>query len=84
MKVTVLTNSENLKLENSLFSIENNKSSFRCISKLFANFPVNLKRIIYHDQIWFILRMANQFDFIKSVNVIHTNGLKEKILWTAQ
>ena len=39
----------------------------------------DLKRIIHHDQVWFIPRMQGFFNICKSINVIHhINKLKDK------
>ena len=39
----------------------------------------DLKRIIHHDQVWFISGMQGFFNTGKSINVIHhTNKLKDK------
>ena len=73
------------KKETSYFSIENTKRSFWSISKLFTIFPGNIKRLNISWSVGFILGMSNWFNIIKSMNIVrHTNGLKEKILWTAQ
>ena len=38
-----------------------------------------IKKLIHHDQVWFILGMQGFFNICKSINVIyHTNKLKDK------
>lgn len=38
----------------------------------------HIKRVMYHDQVEFILRMQGCFNICKAINVIHDNRMEDK------
>ena len=52
----------------------------KILNRILANrIQKHIKKLIYHDQVWFIPAMQEFFNICKSINVInHINKLKDK------